>query len=35
MEMDYENQEITNLWDKILTSKMSEVEKLIYRSNIL
>ena len=35
MSADYENQEIPNLWDKRLTSKMSEVEKLIYRSNIL
>ena len=34
MEMDYENQDITNLWDKILTAKMSEVEKFIYPSKI-
>ncbi len=35
MSIHYDNPEIPNLWDKVATSKMSEVEKLIYRSNIL
>ena len=35
MEIDYKNPEIPNLWNKTKAKEMSEVEKLIYRSNIL
>ena len=35
MEMIIKNPEIPNLWNKTKAKEMSEVEKLIYRSNIL